>query len=50
MDQLQMHFVSTISRVAVGTLTEVLEASNMAPVDTQYQKLCEVRDSNLITK
>lgn len=43
MDQLQMHFVSTISRVAVGTLTEVLEASNMAPVDTQYQKLCEVR-------
>ena len=45
MDQLQMHFVSTISRVAVGTLTEVLEASTMAPVDTHYQKLCEVRDT-----
>lgn len=41
MDQLQMHFVNTINKVAVKTLSQILQNDNRLPEDLSFASLCK---------
>ena len=42
MDQLQMHFVSSINVVAASTLIDILQEVKELPEDISYMSLCKV--------